>query len=82
MSAFPISGNQIARFPEWAAHLILSVVIRKGQKREKSQFKIDQDFGRNRKMAEKGVIVILSMLFINHWLVIKILLPLKGNLEI
>jgi len=30
LTVFPVSGNQIARFPERAAHLISSVVSRTG----------------------------------------------------
>ena len=51
---FPVSGNQIAYFSEWAAHLISTAVSRRGQNHEKSQSKIDQDFGRNRKTVETG----------------------------
>ena len=58
LSAFMSSGNQKERFSERAAHLTSSVVRQKGQNYEKSQSKIDQDFGRNRKTVKKGVIVI------------------------
>ncbi|WP_288186988.1 hypothetical protein, partial [uncultured Parabacteroides sp.] len=54
LPAFPVFGNQIARFSEWAAHLTLSVVRQKGRNRKKSQSKMDQNFGRNRKTVEKG----------------------------
>ncbi|RHO71283.1 hypothetical protein DW083_11660 [Parabacteroides sp. AF48-14] len=55
---FPVFGNQIAHFPERAAHLVFPIVRKQSLNREKSQFKIDQDFGRNRKTDEKRVIVI------------------------
>ncbi|RHO72170.1 hypothetical protein DW083_09785 [Parabacteroides sp. AF48-14] len=54
---FPSFGNQIARFSEWTAHLVFPIVRKGSLNREKSQSKIDQDFGRNRKMSEMGVIV-------------------------
>ena len=57
LPVFPSFGNQIARFPERPRHLISSGVKQKGLNREKSQSKMDQDFGRNRKMAKNGVIV-------------------------
>ncbi|WP_288186940.1 hypothetical protein [uncultured Parabacteroides sp.] len=58
LTAFSSSDNQIARFLELSWHLISSVVSHKGENRKKSQSKIDQNFGRNRKMVKKGVIVI------------------------
>ncbi|RHR58303.1 hypothetical protein DWW90_10605 [Parabacteroides sp. AF17-28] len=58
LSAFLVFGNQIARFPKRTAHLALPIVRKGSLNRKKSQSKIDQDFGRNRKMAKKGVIVI------------------------
>ncbi len=54
LSAFPSFGNQKERFLERAAHLTSSVVRQEGINHEKSQSKIDQDFGRNRKIASKG----------------------------
>ena len=54
LPVFLVFGNQIAHFSEWARHLILSVVSRAGQNSEKSQSKMDQDFGRNRKTTETG----------------------------
>ena len=54
LSAFPSFGNQIVRFSKWAAHLVFLVVRKGSLNRKKSQSKIDQDFGRNRKMASKG----------------------------
>ncbi|RHO67853.1 hypothetical protein DW083_16790 [Parabacteroides sp. AF48-14] len=62
MSAFPSFGNQIIHFLEWAAHLVFPIVRKGSLNREKSQSKIDQNFGRNRKTAEKGVIVIFLYL--------------------
>ena len=64
LSVFPVFANQIARFLEWARHLIFPVVNRKGQNSKKSQSKIDQNFGRNRKTAKKGVIVIFPIYYI------------------
>ncbi|WP_208642481.1 hypothetical protein, partial [Parabacteroides acidifaciens] len=58
LSAFPAFGNHIAHFSKRAAHLVFLVVRKRSLNREKSQSKIDQDFGRNRKTAKKGVIVI------------------------
>ena len=61
MSAFPSFGNQIIHFLEWAAHLVFPIVRKGSLNREKSQSKIDQNFGRNRKTAKKGVIVIFAI---------------------
>ncbi|RHO73892.1 hypothetical protein DW083_05170 [Parabacteroides sp. AF48-14] len=61
MPAFPVSGKQIARFSKRAAHLIFPIVRKGSLKREKSQSKIDQDFRRNRKTSEMGVIVIIKL---------------------
>ncbi|RHR61750.1 hypothetical protein DWW90_02975 [Parabacteroides sp. AF17-28] len=58
MSAFLVFGNQIVRFWERTAHLVFPIVRKGSLNREKSQSKIDQDFRRNRKTDEKGVIVI------------------------
>ncbi|RHR54738.1 hypothetical protein DWW90_14970 [Parabacteroides sp. AF17-28] len=58
LSAFPSFGNQIARFSERAAYLVFPIVRKGSLNREKSQSKIDQNFGRNRKTSEMGVIVI------------------------
>ena len=55
---FSVFGNQIVRFFRQSAHPTPAVVSKEDEKREKSQFKMDQDFGRNRKTAEKGVIVL------------------------
>ncbi|WP_288187055.1 hypothetical protein, partial [uncultured Parabacteroides sp.] len=57
LSVFPVSGNQIARFLKRTAHLVFPIVRKGSLNREKSQSKIDQIFGRNRKIAKKGVIV-------------------------
>ncbi|RHO74362.1 hypothetical protein DW083_02940 [Parabacteroides sp. AF48-14] len=54
LTAFPVFGNQIAHFWERTAHLFFSIVRKGGLNREKSQSKIDQDFGRNRKTVETG----------------------------
>ena len=54
LSAFPLLGNQIARFWERTAHLVFPIVRKGSLNREKSQSKIDQDFGRNRKIVENG----------------------------
>ena len=54
------SGNQKECISERAAHLTPPIVRQEGINHEKSQTKIDQDFGRNRKMAEKGDIVYSS----------------------
>ena len=69
LSAFPPLGNQIARFSKRTAHLAFPIVRKGSLNREKSQHKIDQDFGRNRKMAEKGVVVkfCLRKIPINHY---------------
>ncbi|WP_288186929.1 hypothetical protein, partial [uncultured Parabacteroides sp.] len=64
LTAFSSFDNQIARFLEWARHLIFPVVSRKGLNSKKSQSKIDQDFGRNRKMAKKRVIVLFPIYYI------------------
>ena len=64
LSAFPSFGNQIARFSKWAAHLVFLVVRKGSLNRKKSQSKIDQDFGRNRKMAKKRVIVLFPIYYI------------------
>ena len=57
MTVFPSSGNQKECFSERAAHLTPPIVRQEGINMEESQTKIDQDFGRNRKTAEKRVIV-------------------------
>ncbi|WP_293674658.1 hypothetical protein [uncultured Parabacteroides sp.] len=57
LSALPPLGNQITRFSKRTAHLAFPIVRKGSLNREKSQPKIDQDFGQNRKTAEKGVIV-------------------------
>jgi hypothetical protein len=54
LTAFPAFGNQIAHFSKRAAHLVFLVVRKRSLNREKSQSKIDQDFGRNRKTAKTG----------------------------
>ncbi|WP_288186975.1 hypothetical protein, partial [uncultured Parabacteroides sp.] len=54
LSAILSSGNQKEYFSERPRHLIFSVVNQKGRNHEKSQSKMDQNFGRNRKMPEKG----------------------------
>ena len=61
MSAFPVFDNQIARFSERTAHLVFPIIRKGSLNREKSQSKIDQNFGRNRKTAKKGVIVIFAI---------------------
>ena len=45
LSAFPSFGNQIVHFLEWAAHLVFPIVRKGSLNREKSQSKIDQNFG-------------------------------------
>ncbi|RHR52164.1 hypothetical protein DWW90_17740 [Parabacteroides sp. AF17-28] len=62
LTAFPVFGNQKECLLEWAAHLTSSVVRQEGIINEKSQTKIDQNFRRNRKTAEMGVIVINPIL--------------------
>ncbi|RHO74840.1 hypothetical protein DW083_01525 [Parabacteroides sp. AF48-14] len=57
LPVFPSSGNQKECFSERAAHLNSPIVRQEGINMEKSQTKIDQDFGRNRKTAKKRVIV-------------------------
>ncbi|WP_288186921.1 hypothetical protein [uncultured Parabacteroides sp.] len=57
LPAFMPSGNQKEFFSERAAHLTPPIVRQEGINMEESQTKIDQDFGRNRKTAEKRVIV-------------------------
>ena len=57
LPVFPSSGNQKEFFSERAAHLTPPIVRQEGINMEESQTKIDQDFGRNRKTAEKRVIV-------------------------
>ncbi|RDU49885.1 hypothetical protein DWU89_06740 [Parabacteroides acidifaciens] len=57
LSAFPAFGNQIARLSKRAAHLVFLIVSKESLNREKSQSKMDQNFGRNRKTAGKGVLV-------------------------
>ncbi|RDU48695.1 hypothetical protein DWU89_12895, partial [Parabacteroides acidifaciens] len=54
LSVFPSFGNQFARFSKRTAHLFFPIVKKGSLNREKSQSKIDQDFGRNRKTAQKG----------------------------
>ncbi|RHR49604.1 hypothetical protein [Parabacteroides sp. AF17-28] len=54
LSVFMPSGNQKECFSERAAHLTPPIVRQEGINHEKSQTKIDQDFGRNRKTALKG----------------------------
>ena len=48
------SGNQKECISERAAHLTPPIVRQGGINHEKSQTKIDQDFGRNRKTVENG----------------------------
>ena len=62
LTAFPVFGNQKECLSERAAHLTSSVVRLEGIINEKSQTKIDQNFRRNRKTAEMGVIVINPIL--------------------
>ena len=57
LPAFPAFGDQIARLSKWAAHLVFLIVRKGSLNREKSQSKMDQNFGRNRKTAGKGVLV-------------------------
>ncbi|WP_289118466.1 hypothetical protein, partial [uncultured Parabacteroides sp.] len=45
LTAFPVFGNQIARLSKLPAHLASSTVSKDDENREKSQFKMDQDFG-------------------------------------
>ncbi|RHO66628.1 hypothetical protein DW083_18600 [Parabacteroides sp. AF48-14] len=45
LSAFMPSGNQKECFSERAAHLVFPIVRKGSLNREKSQTKIDQDFG-------------------------------------
>ena len=59
LPVFMSFDNQIAHFLEWARRLFYRVSSGKAKNREKSQSKTDQDFGRNRKTAKKGVIVYL-----------------------
>ncbi|RHO72908.1 hypothetical protein DW083_07815 [Parabacteroides sp. AF48-14] len=54
LSAFPSFGNQFARFSKRTAHLVFPIVRKGSLNRKKSQSKIDQDFGRNRKTVQKG----------------------------
>ena len=54
LSAFPAFGNQIARLSKRAAHLVFLIVSKGSLNCEKSQFKMEQLFGRNRKNGRKG----------------------------
>ncbi|WP_208642472.1 hypothetical protein, partial [Parabacteroides acidifaciens] len=54
LSAFMPSGNQKEYFSERTAHLVFPIVIKGSLNCKKSQSKMDQDFGRNRKTVEKG----------------------------
>ena len=54
LSVFMPSGNQKECFSERAAHLTPPIVRQERINNEKSQSKIDQDFGRNRKTVETG----------------------------
>ena len=54
LTAFLVFGNQIVRFWERTAYLVFPIVRKGSLNREKSQSKIDQDFGRNRKTVETG----------------------------
>ncbi|RDU47531.1 hypothetical protein DWU89_19040, partial [Parabacteroides acidifaciens] len=58
-----VFDNQIARFSERTAHLVFLIVRKGSLNREKSQSKIDQDFGRNRKMAEKGGGIVIFAIY-------------------
>ncbi|WP_288186984.1 hypothetical protein, partial [uncultured Parabacteroides sp.] len=60
LPAFPAFGNQIAYFSGRSRLLISSVVRKEGLNRKKSQSKMNQLFGRNRKIVEKGVIVLFE----------------------